>query len=70
MSDLENLLQKLTEERRIAQENSDIDSQAFAKKFIEDRTNEKLAALKNSSLLCYGMFNQPVFKYESNKEPY
>jgi hypothetical protein len=39
MSDLENLLQKLIEEKRIAQENPDIDSQAFAKKFIEDRTN-------------------------------
>ena len=62
MSNLENILQKLIEERRIAQENSDNESQAFAKKFIEDRTNVKLEILKNSSLLCFGMFNQPVIK--------
>jgi len=69
MSNLENLLQKLIEEKRIARENTDSESEAFAKKFIENRTNVKLAALKNSSLLCYGMFNQQ-FKDESNTEPY
>ena len=70
---MSDLLQKLLEERRIAQENSDDKSKEFAKKFIEDRTNEKLNMYRKSSLLCFGAFNQqfiPVVKDESNKEPY
>lgn len=63
MSHLENLLQKLIEERRIARENTDNKSEEF----IKDRTNEKLAELKTSSLLCYGMFNQ---QFVIEEKPY
>lgn len=55
ISNIENILQKLIDERRMSRENDD-----RMKKFIEDKRNAEIDMIRKTSLLCFGMFNQQL----------